>query len=123
MKYKVNDIIIDREDNKRKIIEVFTQSYLTSDLNTFNEITEGTNLFLESELNNLGYTLYQEPKQKIVWGSPESIGEQYWYLDSGRNLFSCIWRNSKNDIFRLKTKNIFETEEECEARLKEIMES
>ena len=63
MKYKVNDIIINKDGYKRKILEVLTQVYITSPKDEFELAYNG--FFLESELDKHGYTLYQEPKPKI----------------------------------------------------------
>ncbi len=119
MKYKVNDIIIDKYDYKRKILEVFTQTYVVSTQNHFNETAC---VATEQELDVLGYTLYQEPKPKIVWGSPESYSKRYWAISCG-DIYDVKWTGSSYDIFRRKVNNVFDTREECEARLKEIMES
>lgn len=121
MKYKVNDIIINKSGKKRQILEVLTQTYIVSVLDKF-EYAD-SDLFTETELDKRGYTLYQEPKPKIVWGDKNSMFKDYWYLDSCGYVSSSNWTNNSYDIFRLKTNNIFDTEEECEARLKEILES
>jgi len=121
MKYKVNDIIIDKYGEKRKALEAFTNTYILSAYDDME--VANNNVYLEKELDKNGYTLYQEPKPKIEWGSPESIGKKYWYLDSYGDCMYDIWVDNSYDIFRLKNKNVFDTEEECDARLKEIMES
>ena len=121
MKYKVNDIIINKDGNKRKVLEAFTNTYILSDYDDME--VANNNVYLELELDKNGYTLYQEPKPKIVWGSDESVGKNYWFLYSGGTKSFTCWYNTATDIFRLKSKNVFDTEKECEARLKEIMES
>jgi len=120
MKYKVNDIIINKDGGKRKILEVFTQTYT---LSYYDHFDGASGPCTEKQLDEEDYTLYQEPKPKIEWGSEESKGEEYWYIDDGGLVFSICWVNNKEDNFRLKTKNVFDTEEECDAKLKEIMES
>ena len=120
MKYKINDIIADSYGNKRKVLEVFTQTYT---LSYYDHFDRASGLFTEKQLDKEDYTLYQEPKPKIEWGSEESKGKEYWFIDSVGEIDCGEWNGSGVDNFRLKTKNVFDTEEEADAKLKEIMES
>jgi hypothetical protein len=55
---------------------------------------------------------------------PEDLkkGDKYWFLDSCGNIFSEVWTNQKEDIYRLKTKNVHKDQELAEEALKKIME-
>jgi hypothetical protein len=115
MKYKINDIIINKEGNKRKILEAFTNVYIISNYDDF-LISAGT--ATQEFLDQKGYTLHDE------W-SPENLkdGDEYWYIDSMTYIESDYWEGSTKDQYRLKTKNVFTDEASAKARLKEIMES
>lgn len=58
-------------------------------------------------------------KAKEQW--PES-GDTYWFIgDCGKVSYDVSW-GDEEDQFRLKTHNVFRTEEEAEKKLEELME-
>lgn len=49
-------------------------------------------------------------------------GDGYYFISDMGEVDFCDWVNDEFDKFRLKTNNVFRTESEAEARLKEVME-
>lgn len=47
--------------------------------------------------------------------------QEYWHLGDGGCIYPAVWRDIKQDYFRLKSGNCFQTREAAEARYKEIM--
>jgi len=117
MKYKQNDIIIDKNGNTRKILGIVRDYYILTHENS-DKVSEM--LWNQEELDNSGYTL-QEPK----W-TPE-IYEDYYYpnieVNSVRRIF---WFNCEIDNSRKDLNLIFpftpEGKKQAEARLLEVVE-
>lgn len=76
---------------------------------------------ISAKINQILEALDQTPKE---W-TPDDLedGDEYWFVDNDGEIFRDDWQNAYVDIFRKKTKNIFPTKKQAEARLKEIMES
>jgi hypothetical protein len=49
------------------------------------------------------------------------INDTYWYVSDSGVIVYKKWKNDEYDQYRLKTNNVFKTEEEAKDRLNEII--
>lgn len=110
---KQGDILINKQGDKRKILGVCGEVYFLSHPDDFELITISSFAWTEKEIEEIGYTLLEEP-----WEPKE--GEIYWFIDSGVEIGTFYWVNSAPDNFRKYMKNIFKTKELAEQALQEI---
>ena len=116
MKYKINDIIINKDGDTRKILGTFREYYIITYRNS-DKASEM--LWTQEKIDELGYTL-QEPK----W-TPE-IGEFYYCVDiEPLGVYEEYWSEQKEDKNRLSLNPIFphtpEGKKQAEARLLELV--
>jgi len=116
MKYKINDTIIDKDGNTRKILGIVKNYYILTNENS-EEIS--VMLWTQKELDNSGYKL-QEPK----W-TPE-INQLYYYVDiEPLGVYEEYWSEQKEDKNRLSLNLIFphtpRGKKQAEARLEEVV--
>jgi hypothetical protein len=116
MKYQINDTIIDKDGNTRKILGIVRDYYILTYDNSDEVCKELLTLL---ELDFYGFTL-QEPK----W-TPE-INELYYYVDiEPLCVYEEYWSEQKEDKNRLSLNPIFphtpEGKKQAEARLLEVV--
>jgi hypothetical protein len=112
-KYKENDILIDEDGNKRKVLGVCGQVYFISQKNEF-KYANGA-IFKEKELEDMGYKLLEEefnPEKGDTYYSP--------YIYDNCSVES-LWENDEYDIERKDMVGIYRTKEESDVRLKKII--
>jgi len=112
-KYKENDILINEDGGKRKILGVCGQVYFISKENE-PECSSGV-FFTEKELEDMGYKLLEEefnPKEGEVYHYP--------HIYNGHSV-NTLWRNDTYDIKRKAAVGIYRTEEESNIKLKKIL--
>jgi hypothetical protein len=62
-------------------------------------------------------------EEKREWKAEElKVGDIYWYLDSNAGIYQDVYFINKTTQYRLKTGNVFETQEQAEAHYKKVME-
>ncbi len=112
-KYKENDILIDKDGNKRKILGVCGQVYFVSLEDEFEYANNA--IFTEKDLENIDFKLLEEEF------NPEK-GETYYYpyVYDNRSV-ELLWENDPSDIEIKAIVGIYRTKEESDARLKKII--
>ena len=110
---KKGDIV--RSAGRRKVIEVLGEIYFLSILECYDRFDS---IYTIEDLIYFDYYL-----DTPVW-SPKDLKkrDEYWYIGSRGDIWKSSWKESIDDLIRLRSDNIFETEESAEARLKEILE-
>ena len=116
MKYKINDIIINKDGDTIKVLGTFREYYIITYRNS-DKASEM--LWTQGKIDELGYTL-QEPK----W-TPK-IDKLYYYVDiEPLGVYEEYWSEQKEDKNRLSLNLIFphtpEGKKQAEARLEEVI--
>ena len=116
MKYKINDIIINKDGDTIKVLGTFREYYIITYRNS-DKASEM--LWTQEKIDELGYTL-QEPK----W-TPK-IDKLYYYVDiEPLGVYEEYWSEQKEDKNRLSLNLIFphtpEGKKQAEARLEEVI--
>lgn len=109
----VGDVLLNG-DTRNTVLEVLTQSCL---LSYDGDQTKAYSWFTFSELEEEGYTIEQK---EWSWRDLKE-GEKYWYIDSSGGIDHKPWRDDQYDKFGAKTGNIYQTKEDAEKALAEIM--
>ena len=112
MQLKVNDIIT-KDGYTRKVLEVLTNTILTSVSDNFN-VAEGS-WCTEQELINTGWIF-----PKVEW-KPE-IYKQYCYIDEIATVVGTIYTNEYDEA-RIKVGNCYQTEAEAQEALKRVLQA
>ena len=112
--YKKNDILVDKDGYKRKVLAVVDSlcalsSYSSKDYTIF------ARWYTQEELDEMNHTLDSgewTPKQ----------GEAYWSVSLGyKKVFVSNWDNDKIDNNRKQLNIVFPTKELAEKRLAEVI--
>jgi len=117
MKYKINDTIIDKDGNTRKILGTFREYYIITYDNSDEVCKELLTLL---KLDFYGFTL-----QERKW-TPE-INKLYYYVDiEPLGVYEEYWSEQKEDKNRLSLNLIFphtpRGKKQAQARLLEVVE-
>jgi hypothetical protein len=113
---KVGDVLINKDGDKRKVLEVLTQSCLLSCMNNFGT-TGHWSIF--TELEEIGYTV----EEKELDTNEIRVGNKYWFVSSDGYVYFDKWEDTHVDSFRLKNNNIYQTEAKAKETLDKIMNS
>lgn len=115
MKYKKGDVIVNRYGGKRKVLEVYGCLYFLclTDSESYAET------YTEKDLDEYGFKL-DVPEWK-----PEKLkkGDEYWIIDSTGSVGISYYGDSEGHKYRLKTGNVYGTEQEAQEALDKIMNS
>ena len=112
MKYKKNDILVNRDGYKRKVLAVVDNLCALSGINKY---TVCRDWYTQEVLDAHGYTL-----DSSEW-EPER-NEFYWYSDLNMQKTSQdTWNNHNIDIKRKQLNLAFPTRELAEKRLAEVI--
>jgi hypothetical protein len=84
-----------------------------------NSVRDSLMAYFKSEVGEIGLINLLQEKVEEQWPKKD---DGYWLIDSTGDVDDTIWLNDEADQYRLKTNNVFKTESEAEARLKEVME-
>lgn len=132
--YKINGKEIKGFDISDYATQGIVSETLKKTFEKINEILEaldgiskqqkGYMLDLYSQGSQVGQCILQTEESKKEW-KPEDIKrlDEYWFINARAFVDRDQWTGHNMDILRLKTNNIFQTEEKAEAHLKEILES
>jgi hypothetical protein len=92
---KLDDILIEKDGNERKVLQSCGHVVILSDEKDF---TKSYSFYTLEELNERGFTL-KVPEEK--W-KPE-IGKKYWFIGSDFTPHALIWSNDLADNARLNS--------------------
>jgi len=110
--YKRNDILVNKDGVKRKVLAVVDSLCALSYLNEYERYF---GWYLQEELGKVGYTL-----DSSEWVLED--GDKYCYVDINlRKTYQGFWHNSKAGNERKELNLIFPTRELAEKRLAEIV--
>jgi hypothetical protein len=109
MKLKLN-YIITKDSDSRKILEVFTQTVMTSEDNDYDT---AASFYTEQELLDDGWKF---PEVKFV---PE-VGESYWFIDNVGEIVKTK-NDTSSDQYRIAMGNCYESAELAEEALKRVL--
>jgi hypothetical protein len=112
-KYKENDILINEDGDKRKVLGVCGQICFVSKENE-PECSSGV-FFTEKELEDMEYKLLEEEF------NPENGDTYYYPYINGDCSAVSLWKNDEYDIKRKATVGVYRTKEEGDVKLKKIL--
>lgn len=72
---------------------------------------------LQAELDKLNETIRAMPEEKPVGRSMPEDGQEYWYIDSGGEIYSSVWDGHPYNRARWSLRNVFPTREAAERAL------
>jgi len=112
MKYKINDIMVDANGYKRKVLAVVDNLY---GLSFYNDYKTFSCWYTQEDVDEEGYTL------DISEWEPEKNDTYYYISLTDMTVSFSIWTNNEKDSNRKKLNLVFQTRELAEKRLAEIV--